>query len=312
VRRAIAIAALVVSALALILVPATAASADGVTTTTTFAASASQTAVFGSNWVMPITVAGTGQYPPPVDGTSGTVNIVIEGQPGTYATGLPLAPGGAAFFSPTSSKPPLGAGVYKVSAVFVPSTGSGLSPSQSSTPATLTITAIALRTSFAVQSVTLHGQPGAQVVAEVRPPANHQGIPAGSWSVKATGPGGTVAFQKTVATKANPAGVTTVELAPGLKPGTNYAISATFAPQASIAGGYAVTNGKAQPTTIAAKSIGEILSTSVNSSPLELGLVGLGFLLLVATAIVLLVTAKPKTDQDANPPVAGAPVAAGE
>jgi hypothetical protein len=294
VKRIGLLVALVVSSFSLAVIPAATASADGTTSTTTFAASASQTAVFGSDWVMPVTVAGTGDYPPPVDATSGTVNILIEGQPGTYATGLPLAPGGQAFFSPSSAKPPLGAGTYKVTAVFVPAAGSGLAPSQTAAPAVLTVTAIRLSTSFTVQTVTIHDKPGAEVSVTVQPPGHNQGIPAGSWDVKAVTASGALAFHKKIVTKANPAKPTTQALTPGLKPGSTYTVSATFSPTPSLAGGYTVSNGTPQSTNVAAESPGEVLSTPVTTPVWAPIGIGIGLVLLIAATIVLLVRARRK------------------
>jgi hypothetical protein len=281
--------ALLGTSLLLALVPATAALADSLTSTTTFGASASQTAVFGTNWVMPIVVAGAGEYSPPVNATSGTISIVIEGQPGTYASGLPLTSGGQAFFSPPSSKPLLGAGTYKITAIYQPAAGSGLLTSQTTTPAVLTITPISLSTSFTVQSIAIHDQPGAEAVAVVAPPANKQGIPSGSWDITVTDAKGTVAFQKKVPLGINRAAPTTLKLTPGLQAGSNYSITAKFEPTASIAGGYTVTNGKAQQRTIAAKSLAETLSDRVVTPIWALIAIGLGIALLVAAAIVLIV-----------------------
>jgi hypothetical protein len=295
VSRLHSVLALAGASILLALIPAADAFAAGVTTSTTFGASASQTAVFGSDWVMPIVVAGTGQYPPPVDATSGTVSIVIEGQPGTYVSGIPLASGGQAFFSPPSAKPPLGAGTYKVTAIYEPGGGSGLSTSQTTTPAVLTITPISLSTSFTVQSVTIHNQPGAEVVAQVASPADKQTIPSGSWDITATNAKGTVAFEKKIPLGSNRAAVTTVRLTPGLQSGASYSISARFAPTATFAGGYTVTNGKAQQRTIAPKSLAETLSDHVSTPIWALVGIGLGFALLVAAAIVLIVRTRQQT-----------------
>jgi hypothetical protein len=288
------VGAILVGALVLAVGPALSAAGDD-TSTTTFAASATQTVSYGTNWLIPITVAGSASYDF-VTATSGTVNILIKGIPGNYATGLPLTPGGQAFFSPPSSAPPLGAGTYEVTAVYVPSGTAYLSPSQTLTPATLTITALSLTSSFAVDRITVNNKPGLQVVASVSPSKADVAIPNGKWRITATDSTGARAFSATVPLAKNPADPVTVTLGKAVKPGHKYTISAKFVPAALIADGYQVKNADPKVVTVEAESFGEILSTPYDASIWVLGAIGLGLALLIAAAIVLLVRRVPKPE----------------
>jgi hypothetical protein len=298
--------AILVGAFALALAPALSASADD-SSTTTFDPSATQTVSYGTNWLMTLKVAGTEQYDF-VTATSGTVNILIKGIPGNYVTGLPVTDGGEVFFSPPSSQPPLPAGTYQVSAVYVPSGTAYLAPSQTATPATLTITPLVLPSAFSVNKATIDNNPSLEVVATVSPPNANAAIPAGTWLVTAKDSAGMSVFEKTVALAKNPADPITVPLGSKVKPGRTYTIAAQFLPAPSVAGGYQVKQGTPKTVTVEAQSLGEVLAKPLAVPVWALILVGLGLALLIATAIVLLVTGKPKTSGtlvDAPPATTG-------
>jgi hypothetical protein len=285
-RIGVVIAALL-GAATLVLAPAVAASADD-SSTTTFPAAASQTVSYGTNWVMPITVAGSQSYDY-VTPTSGTVNILIKGQPGNYATALPLTAGGVAYFSPPASQPALGAGSYEVTAVYVPSGTAYLTSSQTLTPAILTVTAIKLSTGFSVEKTTVANRPGAEVVTSITPPADSQSIPAGSWTITATDSSGAVAFHSTVARAANSTAQLTVPLGGKVRPGHKYTVSAKFAPNSAVAGGYVVSNAAVQTVEVEAESFAEVMGTPFGAPTWALIAIGLGLALLIAAGIVLLV-----------------------
>jgi hypothetical protein len=299
--RPLAAAAAILGALVLSLGPALSASADD-STTTSFSPAATQTVSYGTNWVMPITVASTvqGDF---VTATSGTVNILIKGIPGNYVTGLPLTPGGVAFLSPPSSQPPLGAGTYVVTAVYVPSGTAYLAASQTLTPATLTITALSLSSSFSIDKTTINNKPGLQVVATVTSPNASAAIPRGTWRITARDSTGAVAFARTVPLAENPADPVTVDLRQKVRPGLQYTISVDFVPAAPVAGGYHVKNGAPQKATVEAESIGDILATPFAAPLWLLVTIGLGLALLVAAAIVLLVAASKKPAAESAEPV---------
>ena len=286
----------VVGALFIALGPALSASADDATTTT-FSADSTQTVSYGTNWVMHVTVAGSNQYDY-VTATSGTVNVLIKGIAGTYATGLPLTPGGAAFVSPPDSQPPLPAGTYAVTAVYVPSGTAYLQASQSLAPATLTVTPLAMSSKFTITKTTINNKPAVQVVATATPPSANAAIPKGSWLVTAKDSTGATTYKTTAALAKNPADPVTITLGTKLLSGHQYTVSAAFVPVAAVSGGYHVTNGDPQNVAVEAPSIGETLATPFPLPLWAIIAIGVGLALLIAAAIVLLVAANRKPVAD--------------
>jgi hypothetical protein len=303
--RPIALLGALLGVAALVLAPAMSASAAD-SSTTTFAPSASQTVSYGTNWVMPITVAGSQSYDY-VTPTSGTVNILIKGQPGNYATGLPLTAGGVAYFSPPAAQPALGAGTYEVTAVYVPSGTAYLTSSQTLTPAMLTVTAITLATGFSVAKTTVANRPGAEVVTSITPPAEGRSIPAGSWTITATDAGGAVAFHSTLAHAADSTAQLTVPLGGKVRPGHEYTVSAKFTPTSSVAGGYLVSNGGAQKVDVEAESFTEVMGTALDAPTWALIAIGLGLALLIAAGVALLARRRTAATTHPTDPTAVSP-----
>ncbi len=236
IRRIALVAAVVVAA---VLVSPQAASAA--TSSVTFAEPAT-TAAFGSNWVVEVRVAGSdGGYGVPVTAASGTVDIVVSGVAGTYAS-LPLQNGGVAFFAQPLGKPLLPAGAHTLTAIFNPSAGSKLSQATSA-PATLKITPLTVDTTVtAVADPRVAPEPviTAQLAGEYATAIGT--LPAGIWSftVKAadndTALFETRRVQDPLATKP-----VTVLVDTRLRSSTNYVVSWTFDPVAEIAGGLTIT-----------------------------------------------------------------------
>jgi hypothetical protein len=299
--RGPAVALVVIAFLAL--TPAMSASAAGVATTTTFAETAPQTVDFGANWIIPIKVAAApDSYYGDLGAGSGTVNVLIKGQPGNYATGLPLASNGIAYMSPPSAQRPLAAGTYELTAVFVPSGGTYLNSSQTATPATLTITPLDLAATFTTSSTTSADAATVGIAATVTPKGTTQGTPPGQWVATAKDPAGkTVASNKTTIA-ANQKSPVALTLNPTVKRGETYSISAVFTPGSDVAGGYTITNGQDQKLTIASETFGEKMSDPLAVPIWGLALMGVGLAALVAALIVLLVrrrsgSTKPETPQ---------------
>jgi hypothetical protein len=297
----------------LFLGPAASAFASGVSTTIAFVQPAPQTVDFGSNWLVPIKVSSNESYAP-VDASSGTVNVYVTGIAGTYAAALPLSADGFAYMSPPSSKGPLAAGKYSLTAVFVPSAGADLNPSQTSTPATITVTALSLAASATVTVKTLENKASAVVDATVTPNGSTQGVPAGEWVTKVKNRAGNVVATNTTAVAANQRWPLKMQLKPNLRRGATYSVSATFTPNSEVAGGYTITNSPTRKLVVSAESVAERLS---NPLPLPLWApigIGLGIAALVAALLVLILrrraTRTKPDDVDAHPDLTQSPALA--
>jgi hypothetical protein len=269
--------------------------AAGESTTTTFTAPSSQTVDFGSNWVVPVKVTSADSYYP-MDQSSGTVNILVGGQPGTYATGLPLTAAGIAYMSPPSSKPPLGAGTYQLTAVFVPSGGSGLTQSQSAAPATLIVTPLTLSASFSATSTTSGPSGTVTVHAGVKPTGNSKGTPAGSWKAVAKDAAGKTVATNSSTADANQSYPIAIKLAPTLKRGDTYTISADFTPSSDVAGGYTITTAGDQKLTLSEETLAEKMSDPLDLPIWAIILIALGLAALIAALIVLIVRRRSPSD----------------
>lgn len=304
-RGLLAGSGVIVGALLVALSPAASASADD-TTTTSFSAGSTQTVSYGTNWVMQVTVKGTNDYDY-VTPTSGTVNILVKGVPGNYATGLPLAPGGEAFVSPPDAQLPLPAGTYEITAVYVPSGTAYLQASQSVTPATLTVKPLTMSSSFTIAKSTINNKPAVRVVMTAKPPSDNAAIPKGTWVVTAKDNAGATAFKTSAPLAKNPADPVTVTLRQKLATGHEYTISANFVPQAAIAGGYQVKNGDPQKVTVEPPSFGEALMTPFAAPIWVVIAISVGLALLLATAIVLLVKVTRKSRSDPAEPAGHVP-----
>jgi hypothetical protein len=292
-NRPLAAALTLAGALALTLAPAWSASA-GDSSTTHFAKSATQTVPYGTNWLMRITVTGEHDYDT-ISPSSGTVNVLIKGLPGNYATGLPLTDGGVAYFSPPSDLPPLGAGTYSVSAVYVPSGTAYVNASQTLVPATITITPLTLTTSISVNKTTVKNVPALQVVAAINQHSPNSAIPDGSWHITATDPSGATAFAATVPLSSNHASPVRVTLGQKVRAGIAYTLSATFTPASNVADGYRVVNPGSKTVTVQSQSVSEILSTPLAEPFWLVGAIGLGIAALIVAGVVVFISDKPKS-----------------
>jgi hypothetical protein len=298
-RRSIAAAIAVIAATFLALGPALSASADD-STTLTFSADSTQTVSYGTNWLMQVTLTGSTPYDF-VTATSGTVNILIKGIPGNYATGLPLTPGGVAFVSPSDSQPALPAGTYAVTAVYVPSGTAYLQASQTLAPATLTVTPLRMSSSFSITKTTINGRPAVQVLATATPPSANAAVPPGSWKVTATDSADGIALTTAAPLPKNPAEPVTITLSKKLTAGRQYSVVADFVPAAAVAGGYKVSNGKPQKVTVESPSFGDVLNTPFAAPLWAIIAIGLGLAALIAAAIVLVAVASRNSKNSGEP-----------
>jgi hypothetical protein len=265
----------------------------------------STSAAFGSDWVVPITVSAPDYGP--LSGPSGTVSVFIEGIAGAFAEGMPIYAGGAAFVAQPDAQPLLAAGDYRLTAVFTPAPDSGLTTSQTSTPFVLTIAPLALEARAAVDEVV--GDEGAPYLhlwlsGEY---VDALGAPAGSWDVAIASDS---ADPRTM-TLDQPAGSVDpleVSLADDVRPGRSIEVTATFIPDAGVAGGITLTDAEPVSYYAPSSSPGEVLTSAV-LLPWWLVVV-LALLLAGLVAGLVIVILKSRTPSEAAPedePIASVP-----
>ena len=283
--------------------------AQAATSTTITFTSTAVTAVFGSNWVIGLKVAfASGGFTGDVlDTQDGTVDVTVDGVPGTYASGVPIYRGGQVFLSAPDSAPLLAAGAHVLHATFRPAAGSGLVSSTTAKPATLTITPLALAAkNVLINDATVVGSPvlrmslsGAYVDA--------LGTPAGSWAVTVQSAGANV-LEKTVP---QPAGSTTpvdVSLADAAKPGRTLTFSGVFTPDPAVAGGITLTNPSPATFAVPSLSFVQVLATPVVLPWWLFILLLLLVLGLIAAAIVLLIRNARAAERERGPDPDAIPV----
>ncbi len=235
-----------VAVLAIAAVLSSPLAASAATSSVAFAAPET-TAAFGSDWVLEVRVsASQDNFRLPVTAASGSIDIVVSGIAGTFAT-VPLQNGGVAYFAQPADQPLLPAGAHTLTAIFNPSGGSSLVGSTSA-PATLTITALVVDT-----TVTAAADPAvasgpvitAQLAGEYLDVTGT--VPAGIWSFQLHESGTSSSLFETRLVQdpfASEPIIITVD-AP-LRSSTDYEVSWTFEPVAELAVGLAVaTEGSA-------------------------------------------------------------------
>lgn len=239
--------------------------AAAVKTTTTFATT-ELTAPFGSPWQLAVSVTIANDFgTAPVQPSDGSIDILLDGMPGEYATAAAIAPGGVAYFVQPANEPPLAAGTYSVTARFTPAAGSGLSESTTKKVAKLTIEALTV-----VPTVEVISDPALTSVPTVRTSLAGTFVdttgapPSGSWSVTAVDSAGETSFEGTAAqptqgADGSPVGVLDIPIDTPLKASETYTVTTVFTPDELIAGGLTVEQATTSNFTTRAATIGEIL-----------------------------------------------------
>jgi hypothetical protein len=236
-RGPVAIAIAVLAALGGAVLGPLSASADGSSTTTAFVDTTPVTVAFGADWLITIKVS-VNDYPVNLDNTYGTVDVYLSGINGAYATGLPLQPGGLAYFAQPTAQSPLGAGTYTVTAIFQPSAGGGLKTSQTTTPASITVSQLNVN-----PSVKVTDDPSVAAVPTITASLagsyvdTNGGAPSGVWSFTVNDSSGKSVFDSKVAQAAGEKKPLVIGIDSGIKQGTTYTVESTFTPSKSIAPG---------------------------------------------------------------------------
>jgi len=226
--------------------------ADAATTSIGFDG-ANADADFGAPWLLEIRVANA-EDPVPLGPSSGTVSVFLDGETEPYATELPIAAGGYAYFAQPAEQPPLVAGEHSVIASFVP-TGADLAPSTTRSPATITITPLGVTGSIEVVTdparyavPTVEAKLGGGYVSA------YDSAPAGQWTIVVSQDGGSEVFSGSVAQTSGLELPSVIPIDSGLEPGENYTVTGTFVPDDAIAGG--LTLAEIAPVTFESEPAG--------------------------------------------------------
>lgn len=253
--------------------------------------SASESVEFGSNWVVTLTIDGPDYIT--VDTPSGTVEVLVEGIAGAFATDVPIYRGGVVYLSQPTDVALLGAGEHRLTAIFHPAAGSGLVSSQTPTPFVLTVAPLALTATATVVDDSL--DPGAPYLELDTSGAFVEalGSPAGQWTIAVTD-GSNQVLARTVDQSAGATEPERVSLADVIRPGRTYAIETTFEPESEAASGATLTGPEPISYTVPAASPIEFLTTAVALPWWLLALLVLAVLGSIAWLIVVIVRGRPR------------------
>jgi hypothetical protein len=266
-------------ALGLVLVPSTAFAA--VATHVDFETTGPLEVAFGEDWVVVLSVAV--DYP---DGPTfrltpqdGTVDVYLSGIGGAYAHGLPIQPDGTVYLSQPTAQPLLAAGSYEVSAIYNPAPGSFYGSSQTTTPLTITVSALEITPTVEVISdLAVSKKPVITARLNGQYVDTVGGAPAGTWRFLVTSADGEPVFDTEVAQEHGSTDPIRVEIAGALDKGGQYSVASTFSPVAELAGGVTVA---AIANTVFATPSGSFGEALVAAVPMPLWLLIVLILLLV-------------------------------
>jgi hypothetical protein len=288
-RKRLSISAITISLATAILalMGASPAHAD-TSTTTTWSDPTPLSVPFGSEWAITIasTINGTTT---PIRSGEGTVDVFIEGIAGAYASALPVFDGGLSFFSQPSATVPLGAGTYRVTAIFTPVSGAYFGSSQTLEPLTLTITPLSLVPTMTVEAdpavtpvptATL-GFSGAYIDA-------FGGAPAGKWTVTARAATAEKSdFEESVTVASGESDAVVVPIDSELTTGTDYEVTAVFSPDEDVASGLEIVQPASVHFTTDPGSVGSWLVTPVSAPTWVIVLAAVILALFAATTVTV-------------------------
>lgn len=287
-------AAILTVALGAPLVLTTSASAAA-TTSVTFVGETTASAAFGADWSFAVDTTqlvpggweGESVRVAALGPTSGTISVTVSGVGGTFASGIPIQPDGRAYISQPQAQALLPSGDYELTAIFVPAGGTDLATSQTGTPATLTITPLALTASAEILSdPTVSDQPfiEARLAGEYLDALG--GTPPGTWSFTVSDAGKEV-FTIDAPQKKGASGPVRVEIQPDLRSGRTFTLTSVFTPVDEVAGG--VTLAEPADTQFSTPGAG-FLDALLSRVPMPIWLmftIGGLLLTLVITVVVL-------------------------
>lgn len=256
-----------------------------------FLGPSSITAEFGSPWSFTLAVKTYYDRPEGMRAgpTDGTVDIFLSGVGDAFATDLPIQADGLVYFAQPLSKPLLAAGTYEVSAIYSPAPGSYLDSSQTGVMPTLEITPLTV-----VPAVEASNDPAIAkhpvITASLGGPytKSQNGSPAGTWTfrVSETAEGAEV-FSTDVPQQHGDAEPIRVEVVATLTSGTDYTVTAEFAPSGELAGGIDVAPVPTASFSTPGTTLIDSLTTRLPFPGWLVLAIGILVLALVVTVIVL-------------------------
>lgn len=281
--------------------------AEGQATTTNFATPSLAPIAFGDDWLAEATIilSSTGA---PVASTDGTVDVYVSGLAGAYATGVPIQAGGTVYLSQPDAQPPLAAGSYNLSAVFVPAPGSNFITSQTIAPLALTVDPLdAVPAARVVEPDVPGGVPSVELSITGSYVESKQAAPAGDWSVRVISPTGDEdVFTTAIAQPVDPAPLL-VPIDSELRPGVDYMVVAEFIPAATLAGGLTVTPiPEITLSTPPAGAFDWAVAPVALPLPALIAAALALLLLVIAAGLVPLLTHRSRRPVEADQPVEGA------
>jgi len=246
-RHVVGAAVIVAAALVTPLFLTSSASAAA-TTSVSFVGETTASVPFGSDWsfavdttqLLPSGWEGESTRVAALGPTSGSISVTVSGVGGTFASGIPIQPDGRAYISQPLAQPLLPSGEYQFTAIFVPAGGTDLATSQTGTPATLTITPLALSASAEILSdPTVSDRPYIEAHLSGEYLDALGGTPPGTWRFSVTEAGKELfaidAPQKQGATEP-----VRVEIEPELRSGRTFTLTSVFTPVDEVVGGVTV------------------------------------------------------------------------
>jgi hypothetical protein len=278
------------------------AMAEDVSTKIAFDGPTSLTVAFGTDWVLPISVAAPSAFRV-LDSEDGTVDVTVVGLAGTFGRHLALYRGGHAYLAQPSAAPLLGIGKHTMNAVFQPAAGSGLDSSQTVKSFSLTVTGFAITTkSQVVDDPATVTTPVVRVSLDDAAYAKaFGGPPAGEWKITVTSDAGSPVFESSFAQPVKSTDPIDVAISPHLRSGRSYTVTADFVPDATVAQGLTLTTA---PPIKYVTPPDDPFQTMVNAIPVPPWAEALGgavLLLLLAAVIALSVQVRRRRSAAVGP-----------
>lgn len=264
--RTKAIAFALVGGLALSLASVIPASA----VTTVALASEPVVATFGDSWMLELdisaTLSGEGDsYSPPINESSGTVDVFIEQVSGTFLDNLTVQSNGRVFVTQAPTLPLLAPGTYDLRAVFTPSSAtSGLQTAQVRIPGAITITPLELSANISVDTDASAATPTITVALAGAGETELASLPPGVWNLGVREAAGSEILYSRQVLQTTAPDPLVVELSDDLRPDVDHVLIAEFVPVNEYAAGVVVTGAGEIPFRTAAQGFGELLVTPID------------------------------------------------